>query len=86
MANIKSAVKRARLIKVRTLRNRSIRSRVRTAEKKARLALHESHAEALVRAAQRELDRAVTKGVLHPRTAARRKSRLARALNKAAQQ
>jgi small subunit ribosomal protein S20 len=82
LANIKSAVKRARTQARRAERNRAIRSRVRTAMKRAQAALDNPlERELMVRKALREIDKAVTKGVLHKNAAARRKSRLARALN-----
>lgn len=85
MANIKSAAKRAKLAAKRALRNRSIRSRVKTAIKKAEAALGDAERQAeLLRIAQREIDKAVTKGVLHKNAAARRKSRLMRKLRAAA--
>jgi small subunit ribosomal protein S20 len=63
----------------RRVRNRVVRSRVRTAVKTARLAEGEARA-AAVREAIRLLDQAVSKGVLHRNTAARKKSALARRL------
>jgi small subunit ribosomal protein S20 len=67
----------------RRLRNKPIRTRTRTAVKEARAAIvagAENVAE-LVRTAISQLDRAVTKGVLHRNAAARRKSRLMRRYN-----
>ena len=64
MANTKSAIKRIRTNERRRVRNRTIRSHVRTA----------------VADAIRALDKAVTKGVVHRNTAARKKSALARRL------
>lgn len=83
MANIKSAIKRMKQSEQRRLRNRAVRSRVRAAVKGARQALETKTPEsrAAVLAAMRTLDRAVTKGVIHRNTAARRKSALARRLN-----
>ena len=79
MANTKSARKRIRQSEKRRLRNRTIRSHVRSAVKTARAAegdaLRASVAEAI-----RALDKAVTKGVVHRNTAARKKSALARRL------
>ncbi|HBH01066.1 MAG: 30S ribosomal protein S20 [Candidatus Rokubacteria bacterium RBG_16_73_20] len=77
MANIKSAIKRIRQNEKRRLRNRAVRSKARGAVKAARAAGAEAQP-AAVRAAIRVLDKAVTKGVLHKNTAARRKSALAR--------
>lgn len=79
MANTKSARKRIRQNEKRRLRNRTIRSQIRGAVKTARAAegdaLRASVAEAI-----RALDKAVTKGVVHRNTAARKKSALARRL------
>jgi len=63
------------------LRNKAVRSSLKTDAKKVRVALAEDDGDrttTLLRQATRELDRATSKGVLHKRTAARRKSRLAR--------
>jgi small subunit ribosomal protein S20 len=83
VANIKSAIKRIKQNEQRRVRNRAVRSRVRAAVKGARQALDAKTPETrtTVLAAMRTLDRAVTKGVLHRNTAARRKSALARRLN-----
>src|SRR5690606_34312372 len=78
VANTKSAIKRIRTSEKRRLRNRAIRSSVRTAIKKFERALGQverEESEALLRYALRKLDKAVTKGVLHRNTAARKKSR-----------
>ncbi|GBC86754.1 30S ribosomal protein S20 [bacterium HR12] len=86
MANIRSQIKRNRQAAKRRLRNRSVRSALKTAKKKVRLALGEGDLEtALARAreAARAFDKAASKGILHKRTAARHKSRLARAVNQA---
>ena len=83
MANTRSAIKRIRQNEKRRVRNRTIRSQVRTAVKTARAAggdpLRTAVAEAI-----RALDKAVTKGVVHRNTAARKKSALARRLAPAA--
>lgn len=63
----------------RRLRNRAVRSKVRTVVKNARLAQGEGQREAVLEAI-RTLDKAVTKGVVHRNTAARKKSALARRL------
>ncbi|MEW6241363.1 MAG: 30S ribosomal protein S20 [Chloroflexota bacterium] len=84
MANISSQIKRNRQNEKRRLRNRTFRGAARTAVKNARAAIAgggETQAEML--AAIRVLDRAAGKGILHPRNAARRKSRLMKALNRA---
>jgi small subunit ribosomal protein S20 len=84
--NIKSAIKRTRVSERRHLRNRSVKSAVRTfvkaAEKsfKTASATEEATAEAVARALK-ELDSAASKGILHKNNAARRKSRLMKKLN-----
>jgi small subunit ribosomal protein S20 len=88
VANTRSARKRIRQNEKRRLRNRAVRSAVRSTVKSAREALGGKAPEAassetarLVREAIRALDRAVTQGIVHRNTAARRKSALARKLN-----
>jgi small subunit ribosomal protein S20 len=82
VANTPSAQKRIRQNEKRRLRNRAVRSAVRSSVKGAREALAKGpDSVAAVRDAIRALDRAVTKGILHRNTAARRKSALARSLN-----
>ncbi|MDX2163463.1 MAG: 30S ribosomal protein S20 [bacterium] len=88
MANHKSAIKRIRQSEERRQYNRVYRSRARTFVKRARTALQGSDANAALeatRAAIRDLDRAASRGVIHPRNAARRKSRLMKQLNAVAQ-
>ena len=85
MPNIKSAKKRVKVIAVKTERNKAVRSELRTAIKKAELALQnsaENKAE-VVRDAVKKIDGAVTKGILHKNCAARKKSHLALKLNQA---
>ena len=81
MANIRSQIKRNRQNETRHARNQAIRSELKTRAKTA-LAAAESGdaeaAEAALRLAQQRIDTAAAKGTLHPRTAARRKSRLTR--------
>ena len=79
MANTKSAVKRIRQNELRRVRNRAVRSQVRSALKDARAA-QGAEQRTSVAEAIRALDRAVTKGVIHRNTAARKKSALARRL------
>ncbi len=80
MATTKSAVKRIRQNERRRLRNRTVRSRVRTLVKAARAADGQAGSAAILEAI-RALDKAVSKGVLHRNTAARKKSALARRLS-----
>ena len=79
MANTKSAVKRMRQNERRRLRNRALRSKIRGAIKVARAAEGASRTGAVLDAI-RALDKAVSKGVVHRNTAARKKSALARRL------
>ena len=80
MANSRSARKRIRANERKHVRNRAIRSSVRTKVGKARRALvgldETIDSQAQLLTAVSALDRAAAKGVLHPRNAARRKSRL----------
>jgi small subunit ribosomal protein S20 len=82
VANTKSAIKDIRQTEGRRQRNRTLRTKVRTSVKTARAALGSKDASTRdsVAEALRELDRAVTRGILHRNTAARKKSALARRL------
>ena len=79
MANTKSAMKRIRQSERRRLRNRAMRSKLRGAIKTARSAEGTTRPAAVLEAI-RALDKAVSKGVVHRNTAARKKSALARRL------
>jgi small subunit ribosomal protein S20 len=84
-----SAKKRVRQNEKRRLRNRTVKSAVKTQIRKAETALESGDAEVArteVAAATRAIDKAVAKGVLHKNTAARRKSRLASKLHALAAQ
>ena len=83
MANIKSQIKRNRQTLKRTERNKAVRSELKTRTKRAVAAAAEGaeDAEALARAAQKRIDSAAAKGVIHKNAAARRTSRLAKKLN-----
>ncbi len=87
MANIKSAKKRILVINKKTLRNKMVASATKTAMKKVIAAVNAGDkaaaAEAL-RAATKAIDMACTKGVLHKNNASRKKSRLAKLVNKMA--
>lgn len=86
MPNIKSAKKRVKINAVKALRNKSIKSALHTSIKKADIAIAtgaENKDEAL-KAAIKSIDKAVTKGILHKNTAARKKSRLVLRSNKTA--
>ncbi len=77
MANIKSQIKRNRQNETRRVRNRGVRSELRTREKAlvAAAAAGEPTTE-LMRLAQKRIDKAAAKGVIHSNEANRRKSRL----------
>jgi len=85
MANTKSAKKRIKVIIKKTLRNKMIKSQTRTAIRKVTLAAaanDKAAAAAALVGAVRHIDRACSKGVLHKNTASRKKSRLARLVNR----
>ena len=86
MPNIKSAIKRVKVTEKKNLRNRMIKSAMRTNVKKFATALEAGQADAaLLNATQGAVDKAAAKGVIHKNAANRKKARLAKALNKAAQ-
>lgn len=81
MANIASQIKRNRQNEARRVRNLAVRSELKTRTKRALAAAASGDPEAAgaaLREAQVRIDTAAAKGVIHARTAARRKSRLAR--------
>jgi small subunit ribosomal protein S20 len=86
MANHASAEKRNRQRIRKTDRNRSVKGAVRTLLKKARAAVATATKpgdfSTAMAAAIRAVDRAASKGVVHPKMAARTKSRLAKAAHK----
>ena len=87
MPNIKSAKKRVKVIAVKTEQNKATRSALRTAIKKAEIALQSGSEDKVqvVRAAIKKIDNAASKGILHKNCAARKKSSLALKLNQAGQ-
>jgi small subunit ribosomal protein S20 len=80
LPNIKAAEKWVLQSEKRRLRNLNAKTRLKTLVKKARTG---GDAEA-VSLAESQLDKAATKGIIHPNKAARKKSRLARAVRAAA--
>ena len=84
MANIKSAKKRILVNKTKADRNKSIKSAVKTSIKKVEAAVtakdKEAAAAALLNAIS-TIDKAATKGVYHKNNAARKVSRLSKAVN-----
>jgi len=73
MPNIKSAKKRVKVTARRTLRNKMLKSRLKTILRKAFEDGSDENSKLL---AIKELDRAVSKGILHKNNAARKKSQL----------
>ena len=87
MANIKSAKKRIKVTETKTLRNKAIKSGVKTAIKKVDAAVaagDKELAQANLQLAISEIDKATTKGVYHKNTSSRKISRLTLAVNKIA--
>ncbi|GIH03125.1 30S ribosomal protein S20 [Rhizocola hellebori] len=81
MANIKSQIKRNKQNEKARLRNKSVKSALKTAVRKFHEAAANGDAEtatAAFRDASRKLDRAVSKGVIHKNQAANRKSAIAK--------
>ncbi len=87
MANIKSAKKRILVIETKTMRNKTIKSKVKTMIKKVELAVAEGDkaaAESALKNAISEINKAASKGIYHKNNAARKISRLTLAVNKLA--
>ncbi|MEV6030287.1 30S ribosomal protein S20 [Nonomuraea sp. NPDC051941] len=81
MANIKSQIKRNKQNEKARLRNKAVKSSLKTAVRKFREAAEQGDTEqaaVLQRAAARQLDKAVSKGVIHRNQAANRKSAIAK--------
>ena len=84
MANIKSAKKRIKVTEVKTLKNRMVKSALKTVIKKFEAAVKAKNVEeakALYTSVAKSLDMAASKGIVHKNNAARKKSRLAAKLN-----
>ncbi len=80
MPNIKAAVKWTRQSEKRRKRNLDSKTRLKTLFKKAKA----SEDTALVSSVESQFDKAAQKGIIHPNKAARKKSRLAKAVRTAA--
>ena len=83
MANHKSALKRIRQNEKRRVHNRTYRNRARTLVKQARASIEDGNVEEAkeaTRVAIRDLDMAASRGIIHAKNAARRKSRLMKQL------
>ena len=87
LANIKSAKKRINVIEKKTLRNKMIKSKVKTVIKKVEAAIaagDKAVAQQALVVATSEINKAASKGIYHKNNAARKVSRLAVAVNKMA--
>lgn len=87
MANIKSAKKRILVNETKAIRNKQIKSKVKTLIKKVDTAVATGDkvlASTTLIEAVSEIDKACSKGVFHKNTAGRRVSRLSKAINKIA--
>ena len=86
MANHKSAIKRHKQSVKRAARNRTVKTRIKNVVKSVRAAIKaddQAAATQLLSTTTSSLDKAATKGVIHWKKAARKISRLAKALNAA---
>lgn len=83
MPNIKSAKKRVKVAAKKNLRNRMVKSAVRTTVKKFEAAVAADAATANLSLTASAIDKAVAKGVMHKNAANRKKARLAKQLAKA---
>ena len=84
MANIKSQIKRNRQNEVRHARNKAMRTELKTRVRNAIQAAEAGDAAAAneaLRTAQKRIDMAATKGLIHKNTAARKKARLTKQIN-----
>lgn len=84
MANIKSAKKRVLVTETRTARNKAIKSKVKTCIKKVETAVangDKDAAQAALTVATSEISKAANKGIYHKNNAARKVSRLTKAVN-----
>lgn len=85
MANIKSAIKRIDVTKKQTLKNKSIKSEIKTFIKKFDLAVENGNfdeAKKLLGLIDKKLKRASLKNTIHPNAASRKTSQLQKKLNK----
>jgi small subunit ribosomal protein S20 len=80
LPNIKAAEKWVRQTDKRTLRNKDVKTRLKTAYKKATTTPDAQ----LVQSVESQFDKAAKSGIIHPNKAARKKSRLAKAIARAA--
>ncbi len=86
LANIKSALKRTKIARIRTARNAAYKSMMKTAIRRFETSLKENDltgSQENLRKATRIIDKLASKGIIHKNTAARKKSRLTKRFNKA---
>ena len=87
MPNIKSAAKDVKKSRQNRLRNLDAKSKMKTFIKKAKAAARQEHKEVAVKVASEAysvIDKVAERGIIHKNQAARRKSRLMKAVNKTA--
>ena len=85
MANHKSAFKRARQSEIKRLRNKTVKTRIKSVIKEVRQTAGNASADqslSTLNMAKSAMGKAVKKGVVHKRTAARKISRLSKLINK----
>lgn len=87
LANIKSAKKRIKVIETKTMRNKMVKSELKTVIKKLEAAIaagDKAAAEAQLQVCTSKISKAAAKGIVHKNTASRKISRLSTAVNKMA--
>ena len=87
LANIKSAKKRISVIETKTLRNKMIKSKIKTVIKKVEADIasgDKAAAQASLKVATSEISKAASKGIYHKNNAARKVARLSAAVSKMA--
>lgn len=82
MPNTRSAKKNLRKSEKKRARNQNVKSALKTYVRSAKQSASEENAEEKLRKAVKMLDKAAERGIIHKNQAARRKSRLAKAVNK----
>jgi len=85
MANLRASKRDIKKTKRNTERNKRFKTELKTVQKKAKKSITENseNVEVTVKMATSRIDSAVSKGIIHKNTAARRKSRIMSMLNKA---
>lgn len=85
MPNIKSAIKRVKVARLNTIQNTAKKSALKTAIKKCgeAIMLNDENTASVLSVTSKIIDKAASKHIIHKNTAARRKSKLAKALNAA---